>query len=371
MIWVGSLVMLLVITVAGEQRAVLQHGIAHSCGNSTLTVYVSMDFFSGVDASAFRLGNCPASGFSSPRVLSFQYGLQDCRAGRLVTDKEMVYWNYLKYEASPALGMEQPQLNTRLECRYPVDEVPVPVTAFPVTAFLDGDGSLVFSMKIMTDDWTVERPDSVFFLGASINLEASVIATYHQDLRLYLEECIATPTSSLDKSPENYTIINNYGCFVDGKTGNSKYLPRSDGSHLQFVVQAFKFISLEEADIYIHCKALVWDPIWNASLLHKACSFDQQTESWQLLDAPLQSSLCDCCNSICQSRHKRAKESKTGISHIIKVGPLRVQSAQSGSRTSANIQKAMLLATPLLACFLGILLLSVYKWKIRHVHYSC
>ncbi|XP_067862415.1 zona pellucida sperm-binding protein 3-like [Heptranchias perlo] len=377
MILFGSLVILLIVTVSGEHQTVLQHGITYSCDNSTLTVYVSMDFLSSVDASAFRLGNCPPSGFSSARVLTFQYGLEDCRAGRLVTDQEIVYWNYLKYEARPAPGMEQLLLNTRLECRYLLDVVPVPSTAFPVIGFLAGDGSLVFSMKIMTDDWTAERPDSVFFLGASINIEASAIATYHQALRLYMEECIATPTSSLDKSPENYTIINNYGCLVDGITGNSKYVPRSDGSRLQFIVQAFKFISLEETDIYIHCKALVWDPNWDASLLHKACSFDQQTESWQLLDAPLQSSLCDCCNTICQpiqSRHKRAEESKTGISHIIKVGPLRVLSTQSGSRTSAKIQGenqgVILLAAPLLACFLGVLLLGLYKWKIQHVHRS-
>ncbi|MBS2599612.1 zona pellucida domain-containing protein, partial [Salmonella enterica subsp. enterica serovar Typhimurium] len=165
-----------------------------------------------------------------------------------------------------------------------------------------------------------------------------------------------------------------------GKTGNSKYLPRSDESHLQFFVQAFKFISLEDADIYLHCKVVVWDPNWDVHQLHKACSFDQQTESWQLLDAPLQSSLCYCCNTICQpiqSRHKRATELKTGITQTIKVGPLRVQSVQSEPRTSAKIptaflitdnQRAILLATPLLACFFGILFLFLYKWKIQHVH---
>ncbi|XP_067911027.1 galactosylceramide sulfotransferase isoform X6 [Heterodontus francisci] len=357
--------------LASSACRILQHGVIHSCSNSTLTVHVSMDFFNSLDVSAFRLGNCPPSSYNSLRVLTFQYGLEDCRAGRLVTDKERVYWNYLKYEAP---GMEQPQLNTRLECRYTVDKVPVPSTAFPVIGLLTGDGNLLFSMKIMTDDWTAERPNSVFFLGASINLEASVIATFHQELRLYMEECIATPTSSLAKSPENYTIINNYGCLIDGKTGNSKYLPRSDGSLLQFVVQAFKFLHLEDADIYIHCKALIWDPNLDASQLNKACSFDQQTESWQLLDAPLQSSLCDCCNTICQptqSRHKRAEELKTSISHIIKVGPLRVHSVQSGSKTSVKIpggKQIMLLATPLLACFLGVLFLFLYKWKIQHVY---
>ncbi|XP_072349349.1 zona pellucida sperm-binding protein 3-like [Scyliorhinus torazame] len=369
MIVVWSVVMFLVLTVLAGQEA-LQHGVVHSCGNSTLTVHVSMDFFNRFDASAFSLGDCPPTSISA-RLLTFQYGLLDCRAGRLVTDQERVYWNYLKYQIRPVPAMEEPQLHTRLECRYPVDEVPVPSPKFPLISFLDADGSLVFSMKVMNDDWTAERLDSVFFLGTSINLEASVIATYHQDLRLYIEECVATPTSSLATSPENYTIINNYGCLVDGKTGNSKYLPRSDESHLQFVVQAFKFVSLEGADIYIHCKVVVWDPSWDAHQSLKACSFDQKTESWQLLDAPLQSSLCDCCNTICQpiqSRHKR--ELKTGITHITKVGPLRVHSVHSESRTSAKIptdnQRVMLVATPLLACFLGILFLSLYKWKIQH-----
>ncbi|XP_069789511.1 zona pellucida sperm-binding protein 3-like isoform X1 [Narcine bancroftii] len=261
-----------------------------------------------------------------------------------VTDQEVIFWNYLKFGGSSAPGMDSPQLNARLECRYPVNERPILLPSLPLTGALAADGNLIFSMKMMTGDWTAERPDSLFFLGASINLEASVLATYHQPLRLYLKECIATPTRSLAKSPENYTIINNYGCLVDGKTGNSKYLPRSDGSVLRFVIQAFKFISQEDADIFIHCSAFVWDPSWDG-LLHKACSFDQQTQSWKLLDAPLQSSLCDCCNTTCQpiqSRHKRHTEN----------------------------QSIVLLATPMLACLLGLGLLFLYRWKIRHVHHN-
>ncbi|XP_051888331.1 zona pellucida sperm-binding protein 3-like [Pristis pectinata] len=372
MVSVAGLAVLLVAAVMGQDGTDLPPGITYSCGNSTLTVFVEIDVLAGAPAPALRLGTCPPSGFSSPRVVVFQYGLQECRAGRLMTGKELIFWNYLRFEGSPAPGMKRPQLNIRLECRYPVTEVPTTLTTVSVTGVLSGDGHLIFSMKIMTDDWTVERPDSLFFLGASINLEASVLATYHQALRLYIEECIATPTSSLAKSPENYTIINNYGCLIDGKTGNSKYLPRSDGSLLRFVVQAFKFLDLEDADIFIHCKVLVWDPSWD-DLLHKACSFDQQTKNWQLLDAPLQSSLCDCCNAICQpiqSRHKRAKEAETSVGHVIKVGPLRVLSKQPGSKTLEN-QRVMLLAMPLIACVLGIVLLSLYKWKIRHVQHSC
>ncbi|XP_020368135.2 zona pellucida sperm-binding protein 3-like [Rhincodon typus] len=364
-LWALGLV--LMVAVTGQQQSVLHDGIAHSCGNTTLTVYVSTDFFSHFDATAFRLGSCPPSSYS-PGGLSFQYGLQDCRAGRLVTDKEVVYWNYLKYEASPVPGRKEPQLNRRLECRYPVEEVPVSLTTFPLTGFLGGDGSLVFTMKIMTDDWTAERPDTLFFLGASINLEASVLATYHQGIHLYIEECIATPTSSLAESPKNYTIINNYGCLIDGKTGNSKYLPRIKESHLRFVVQAFKFHDLEGTDIYIHCKVVVWDPSWNEHQLHKACSFNQQTKRWQLLDDPLQSSKCDCCNTICQpaqTRHKR--ELKAGVFSLMKVGPVKVNTTPLRSRTSDN-QKVILLATPLLVCFLGVLILSLYKWKIQHVH---
>ncbi|XP_059844081.1 zona pellucida sperm-binding protein 3-like isoform X2 [Hypanus sabinus] len=335
MVLVASLAVLLVAAVMGQEQTALPPGIAYSCGNSTLTVFVETTVLADAPASLLRLGTCPPSGFKSPHVILFQYGLRDCWGGRLISDTEIIFWNYLKFEESPALGMNRPRLNARLECRYPVNEIPTPEPTVPVTGVLSGEGKLIFSMKIMTDDWAAERPDSLFFLGASINLQASVLATYHQALRLYMEECIATPTSSLGKSLENYSIINNHGCLIDGKTGNSKFLPRNDGSLLQFVVQAFKFNSREDADIFIHCKALVWDPKWD-DLLHKACSFDQQTESWQLLDAPLQSSLCDCCNAVCQpiqSRHKRSKEVETSVGHVIKVGPLRVISKQSRSKT--------------------------------------
>ncbi|XP_032899227.1 zona pellucida sperm-binding protein 3-like [Amblyraja radiata] len=367
MMSVARVTVLMVAAVMGQLQADLPPGITSSCGNHTLTVFVARDVLAGAPASALRLGNCPASDTSSLQVLLFQYGLQDCGAVRLTTGKEVTFTNYLKFGDGPTSGIKRPDV--RLECVYPVNEVPMSLTTIPTTGVLAGDGNLIFSMMIMADDWTAERPNSLFFLGASINLEASVLAPYHQALRLYVQECIATPTSSLAMSPENYTIITNHGCLVDGKTGNSKYLPRQDGAVLQFVVQAFKFLSLEDAEIFIHCKVMAWDPSWD-DLVHKACSFDQQTQSWQLLDAPLQSSLCDCCNSICQSRHKRATEPETSVGHVIKVGPMRILSKQHGSTTLEN-QRVMLLATPLLACFLGIVFLFLYKWKIRNVHHSC
>ncbi|XP_069789522.1 zona pellucida sperm-binding protein 3-like [Narcine bancroftii] len=343
---VARFLLLAVAAVTGQQPAALPPALTYSCGHSTMTVWVAMDPGAGASASALRLGKCPPSGFSSPRLVLFQYALQDCWAGRLVTDQEVIFWNYLKFGGSSAPGMDSPQLNARLECRYPVNERPILLPSLPLTGALAADGNLIFSMKMMTGDWTAERPDSLFFLGASINLEASVLATYHQPLRLYLKECIATPTRSLAKSPENYTIINNYGlnlflffrCLVDGKTGNSKYLPRSDGSILRFVIQAFKFLSLEDADIFIHCSAFVWVPSWDG-LLHKACSFDQQTKSWKLLDAPLQSSLCDCCNTSCQpipSRHKQHTVHESSVGQVIKVGPLRVLGKQLESKTLEN-----------------------------------
>ncbi|XP_069789514.1 uncharacterized protein [Narcine bancroftii] len=171
-----------------------------------------------------------------------------------VTDQEVIFWNYLKFGGSSAPGMDSPQLNARLECRYPVNERPILLPSLPLTGALAADGNLIFSMKMMTD---------VLLMGK-----------------------LEIPSTCPEVMGRSFDLL-------------------------------FKHLNSSVKKMLI----------------------------WKLLDAPLQSSLCDCCNTTCQpiqSRHKRHTEN----------------------------QSIVLLATPMLACLLGLGLLFLYRWKIRHVHHN-
>ncbi|KAG6923004.1 zona pellucida sperm-binding protein 3-like, partial [Chelydra serpentina] len=109
-------------------------------------------------------------------------------------------------------------------------------------------------------------------LGSQIHIEFSVQSSFHQPLQIFVDECTATPTPELGKSPRNYSIIANHGCLVDGKVANSQFLPRRTPEAIQLSLQAFEFVGVE-SDIYLHCQVLVWDPKVLLDPTRKACSF--------------------------------------------------------------------------------------------------
>eukprot|EP00062_Callorhinchus_milii_P016725 gi/632968329/ref/XP_007900466.1/ PREDICTED: zona pellucida sperm-binding protein 3-like [Callorhinchus milii] len=374
MLSLGILALLLAIAASAVLQA-WQNATSYTCGNNTLTVSVWLrvlgEEMDEDPTSAFTLGGCSPSAFNpNTATIVFHYSLLDCEATRLVSNKEVVYSNKLRYQ--PQRDQVQP-FTRDIQCHYPREMMALPWFSLPMTGSLDGEGSLIFSMKVMADNWDTERQDNVFFLGTLIHLEAAVITSFHQSLRLYVEECTATPAQDPTSSTENYTIITNHGCLIDGKTARSMFLPRINGSRLRFVVEAFTFTNLGEAEVYVHCTVLVWDPSHQPNSTHKACSFDRLTGRWQLLDAPSQSSLCDCCETTCQPaghRLKRAKEPHelAGLHHVMTVGPLQVHNFRSGSSSSkveGTVPQRMLtlMACPPLGCLFGILFLSIYKWK--------
>ncbi|XP_058888671.1 zona pellucida sperm-binding protein 3-like, partial [Acipenser ruthenus] len=93
-------------------------------------------------------------------------------------------------------------------------------------------------------------------------------------------------------------------------------------SEISLVVQAFRFTQLN-ADVYIHCRLLAWDPAQLNDPTKKACSFNQRTRSWELLDNPGRSSVCSCCTSNCNLR-KRRDTAEEWLRRIAVLGPLRI-----------------------------------------------
>ncbi|KAK1898066.1 Granzyme K [Dissostichus eleginoides] len=130
-------------------------------------------------------------------------------------------------------------------------------------------------------------------------------AESHQPLLLLMEECVAATTPELQANSNVYPIIRNKGCLLDSVKGNSRFLPRYHSSAIILYLQSFKFGLGEE--VYIHCKLLAWDPeVLSES--KKACHYVKENERWELLDDPMQSSMCDCCSRTCNPRSKRGDQ---------------------------------------------------------------
>ncbi|KAK5935773.1 hypothetical protein CgunFtcFv8_021106 [Champsocephalus gunnari] len=109
-------------------------------------------------------------------------------------------------------------------------------------------------------------------------------------------------------------------CLLDSENGNSRFLQRYHSSAITLYLQSFKFGLGEE--VYIHCKLLAWDPeVLSES--KKACHYVKENERWELLDDPMQSSICDCCSKTCNTRSKRGDEwESNGFRHTSVLGPL-------------------------------------------------
>ncbi|CAB1326534.1 unnamed protein product, partial [Coregonus sp. 'balchen'] len=184
----------------------------------------------------------------------------------------------------------------------------IPQFLIPASGSAEGHGGLVFHMALLNEDLTGLAKTSLFPLGSFIPIWAAVDQKDHQPLLLLMEECVAATTPELQSE--------------NGKTGNSRFLPRYHSSAILLYLQSFKFALGEE--IYIHCKLVAWDP----EVLDKekkACHYIKETGGWELLDDPSQSVLCKCCESSCKPRLKRGLHSEPqGLVQNAVLGPLTI-----------------------------------------------
>ncbi|XP_056598193.1 zona pellucida sperm-binding protein 3-like [Triplophysa dalaica] len=187
-----------------------------------------------------------------------------------------------------------------IECHYPrmhnvSSNVLVP-TWVPYAATKVAVERLVFSLKLMTDEWLFERPSNQYFLGDIVNIEASVKTYNHVPLRVFVDRCVATVSPDVNSAPR-YSFIENNGCLVDAKfTGSSsRYLPRSQIDKVQFQLEAFRFQQANSGLVYITCilKAVPVATATNSE--QKACSFSPN--GWVSVDESDQ--VCGCCDSTC------------------------------------------------------------------------
>uniref|UniRef100_A0AAY4BKM4 Zona pellucida sperm-binding protein 3 n=1 Tax=Denticeps clupeoides TaxID=299321 RepID=A0AAY4BKM4_9TELE len=297
--------------------------VAATCDENMVHVQVKKDLFGSgelIRASDISLGGCGVTGEDSvAQLLYFQSYLQACGSQVVMTNDTLVYSFSLTYLPTAASNTSAPIVRTSgavigIECHYlrlhNVSSNALQPAWIPYAATKIAQELLVFSLKLMTDDWQFERPSNVYYMGDLIHFEASVKQYNHVPLRVFVDSCQVTPYPYAASAP-SYLFIQNHGCLVDSKlTGSSsRFLPRTQDFKLQFQLEAFRFQQGDTGSLYITCVLKATAAASPTDAEHKACSFVGQ--KWA--GAGGEDQLCSCCDGTCGSRKARDLTSVSGM----------------------------------------------------------
>ncbi|XP_034532844.1 zona pellucida sperm-binding protein 3-like isoform X2 [Notolabrus celidotus] len=234
-----------------------------------------------------------------------------CGSRMTFTQSVLVYNNLLVYSppSSPGDMLRAQETAVPVQCeyrRYTVSSRALIPTWSPLITTQHELLDLDFQLRLMTDDWSSERRSSVYFLGETVNIEASV-DHHHLPLRLYVNSCVATLSSDVNSYPR-YPFIDHQGCFTDSQLhgSSSRFLPRVEDKTLHVQLQSFLFHKDHRRTIFITCN-LEAEPISKKDPEKKACSFIHGR--WRSVDGD--DGVCECCSSCAKSNHKRALRSQT------------------------------------------------------------
>ncbi|XP_070763051.1 zona pellucida sperm-binding protein 3-like [Enoplosus armatus] len=276
------------------------------CGENSVRVEAKKDLLGigkPVQAADVTLGGCPATGEDlEAQVLVFESELHGCGSQLQMSEDSFIYAFTLLYTPSP-LGDSQivrtREVSVSIQCHYPrkhdVSSSLLKPTWTPFSVTEASEGSLYFSIRLMTDDWQFSRPSAQFLLGDMMKFEVSVKQFHHVPLRVTVDSCVATVVPNIDTVPR-YAFLGNYGCLFDSQlTGSdSHFLPRSQDDRLQFEVEAFRFQQDGSGVIFITCSLRATAAAAAVDATNKACSF---SNGWR--EASGSHHTCTCCDTNC------------------------------------------------------------------------
>ncbi|KTF91041.1 hypothetical protein cypCar_00038969 [Cyprinus carpio] len=203
------------------RQPVTPSSVAVQCSENQVLVEVKKDLFSNgqlIQPSGLSMGGCPVVGEDSVSgVLIFEYELQDCNSVLMMTENELVYTFALTYTpvafaGTPITRAEGAvvgvQCHYQRYCNVSSNALRPAWITYASTKF--GEDILLFTLKLMMDDWSYQRPSNVYFLGDIINIEASVNGYEHVPLRVFVDGCVATQVPDVNALPR-YSFIENHG----------------------------------------------------------------------------------------------------------------------------------------------------------------
>ncbi|XP_060758435.1 zona pellucida sperm-binding protein 3-like [Neoarius graeffei] len=308
----------------------LSEGVTARCSENAVHVEVRKDLL-GTDVTlntaALTLGGCAAKGVDvSSQFLIYESALHDCNSKLIMTANELVYIFTLGMapglSGSPLLRSAGAQV--LIECHYPrlhnVSSSGLMPAWIPHASAQAAEELLVFSLRLMMDDWLFQRPSNQYYLGELINIEALVLQFHHVPLRVLVDSCVATPVPDMNAVPRYY-FIENHGCLIDAKLtrSGSRFMPYTQAAKLRFQLDAFRFQQGNSSLVYIACTLKATAA--SAPAEHKACSWT--TGIWSAPHAAVR--VCSCCSSSCGSMRKGcdlSSEQGLQLEKEVSLGPI-------------------------------------------------
>ncbi|XP_028750226.1 LOW QUALITY PROTEIN: zona pellucida sperm-binding protein 3 [Peromyscus leucopus] len=290
------------------------------CLEAELVVTVSRDLFGTgklVQPGDLTLGSesCRPLVSVDTDVVRFKAQLHECSIRVQVTDDALVYSTFLFHDPRPVGGLSILRTNrveVPIDCRYPrqgnVSSHAILPTWVPFSTTVSSEEKLVFSLRLMEENWNAEKPSPTFHLGEVAHLQAEVQTGSHPPLQLFVDHCVATPSPDQTASPY-HVIVDFHGCLVDGlsESFSTFQAPRPRPETLQFTVDVFHFANSSRNTIYITCHLKVTPANQTPDELNKACSYNRTSNSWLPVEGD--AAICDCCvkgdcSSLNNSKHQ-------------------------------------------------------------------
>uniref|UniRef100_A0A452H5S5 Zona pellucida sperm-binding protein 3 n=1 Tax=Gopherus agassizii TaxID=38772 RepID=A0A452H5S5_9SAUR len=280
------------------------------CEEAQMVITVHRDLFGTgqlIKAADLSLGSAACQYMSlnaAENTVTFAAGLHECGSTLQMTPNSLVYSTNLFYNPTPASNPVIQRTSAAVipvECHYPrkdnVSSRAIKPTWVPFSSTLSAEERLDFSLRLMNDDWSAERPSNGFQLGEVMHIQADVRTGNHVALRLFVDSCVATLDPDRDSSP-HYAVIDFNGCLVDGRsddTTSAFVSPRPRQDTLQFMVDVFRFAGDASDLIYITCHLKVTAAEQAPDALNKACSFNKAGNIWSPVEGTRQ--ICSCCET--------------------------------------------------------------------------
>ncbi|NP_001268531.1 zona pellucida sperm-binding protein 3 precursor [Mesocricetus auratus] len=303
----------------------LTSSVEVECLEAELVVTVSRDLFGTgklIQPEDLTLGseNCRPLVSVATDVVRFKAQLHECSNRVQVTEDALVYSTVLLHQPRPVPGLSILRTNRAdvpIECRYPrqgnVSSHAIRPTWVPFSTTVSSEEKLVFSLRLMEENWNTEKLSPTSHLGEVAYLQAEVQTGSHLPLLLFVDRCVPTPSPDQTASPY-HVIVDFHGCLVDGlsESFSAFQVPRPRPETLQFTVDVFHFANSSRNTIYITCHLKVTPANQTPDELNKACSFNRSSKSWSPVEGDAE--VCGCCSSGDCGSSSRSRYQAHGVS---------------------------------------------------------
>ncbi|XP_069713186.1 zona pellucida sperm-binding protein 3-like [Phaenicophaeus curvirostris] len=329
---------LLLVASAWAQEAL----VSVTCGPAWLSVAVPVGIVgSHVATGELTLGSGCGVTAADRDNYQLEHPLGGCGTTLEILPDSIRYSNVLHYRPSAGGPVARARpFSLPVNCSYPrtgsVSSQAVQPTWGPSGSTIAHRRPLSFALDVYDSSWSSQLHQPTYSLGELINIEALVTSDVHLPLKVFVDECVASPRAA---PGSGYKVIADNGCLLDGQLGRSRFLPRRGDRALRFQLDTLLFPNISSSQLYLRChlRAVAEGA---GSTAGRSCSYDRMEATWSSPDG----ANCSCCGSPggCGGRRRRRLAGDTGLlgEANVHLGPLLLSTLPSSPPAPTGLPTA-------------------------------